>query len=348
MGKSKKQAGKTLSTLQASLARGDIAPVYLITGIERFVADEAVRSISEAIESRNGELARSFYHGDEVDPATVLDAVKTFNLFSPARLVTVSPADKFVQAHGEHIAAYASSPAPGGHLILVVSSVDRRTKAAKVIEESGGLIACNRVYERDIVPWIMSRTKAMGRQIDSAAASLLAEFLGTDLSTIASELDKALTYIGTRKKITAADVDAVSVRDRGREIYDLTDAIGRKQPAQALAALGALMERDDSLSGILFLVARHMRRLWAAKELIAGGAKPVEAARHLGVQYFVERFLAQAGTFSLRELRRACSALLRCESALKSSDVGDTNKRVLLERTFIRLTGPRRSAASGS
>lgn len=348
MGKSKKQTGKTLSALQATLARGDIAPVYLITGIETFLADEAVRCIAEAIESQSPHLARSSYHGEEADLATVLDAVRTFNLFSPARLVTVSPADKFVQAHGEHLAAYAGSPAEGGHLILVVSSVDRRTKVTKVVEESGGLIACNRVYERDIVPWIRARTKAMDRQIDSPAASLLADFLGTDLSTIASELEKILTYIGTRKKITAADVEAVSVRDRGREIYDLTDAIGRKQPAQALTALAALVERDGSLSGILFMVAKHMRRLWAAKELIASGAKPVEAARQLGIQYFVERFLAQTGTFSLNGLRRACSALLRCESTLKSSDVGDLNKRVLLETTFIRLTGPRKTAANGS
>jgi DNA polymerase-3 subunit delta len=333
--KGKKQSGLTFSGLRSALDQGKIASLYLIAGQEHFLAEEAVRAISEAVTSRSGDCERGLHHGDNVDLATVLDTLRTPGLFSPTRLVIVSPADRFVEKYQKGLGAYAAAPASNSHLLLVVDKIDARKKLAKDTQTAGGVIACNRLYERDFVPWITARAKAMGRRVNSAAASLLLEFLGTDLALLASELEKLAVYIGDRKKITAKDVENVSLRDRGRETYELTDAIGRRQPARALTVLEGLLERGSKETGILFGVARHMRRLWTVKELVAKGAKPVDAARKVGVQYFIDQFLAQVDTFSLRELRYNCSALMKCDAALKDSVIAD--KRILLETAFIRL-----------
>ena len=79
----KRQHGLTLSALKSRLAQGKIAPVHLIAGNESFLADEAVRSVAEAITSRDGEVSHSFHHGDEAGLASVLDDVRTLRLFSP-------------------------------------------------------------------------------------------------------------------------------------------------------------------------------------------------------------------------------------------------------------------------
>ena len=335
MAKNRKQTGLTFSALRSALDQGKIAPLYLITGQEHFLAEEAARAISEAIESRNGECSRGLYHGDNVDLATVLDNLRTPGLFSPTPLVIVSPAGRFVEKYQKGLGAYAVSPAPNSFLLLLVESVDARKKLAKEALKIGGIVACNRLYERDIVPWIMARTKSMKRQIDSAAASLLLEFLGTDLALLASELEKLAVYIGKRKKITANDVQSVSLRDRGRATYELSEAIGRRQPARALTVLAGLLEAGAKETGILFGVAKHMRRLWTVKELVAKGARPNDAALQVGVRYFVDQFLAQVNTFSVRQLRYSCSALMKCDAALKDSAIAD--KRILLETAFIRL-----------
>lgn len=338
-----KQSGMTLSALRSRLARGMIAPVYLLAGVEPFLADEAVRAITETLEPEGGKCARSLYHGDEADVATVLGDVRNLDLFSPTRLAVVSPADQLVERHGAALGAYASAPASNGHLILVVAKVDARKKLAKAVQKAGGLVACNQLYGRDIVPWIMARVKAMKLQIDSAAAARLAEFLGTDLSALAGELDKLATYLGDAKRITVGHVEAVSLRDRGRIIYDLTDAVGRREAAQVLTVLNSLLERGDKPAKALFWVARHMRKLWAAKELIDNGMDPKPAAQQLGERFFVEKFLAQVGTFTRRELRENCSALTKCEMMLKTSRMDD---RTLLETTFLKLV--RRPQRSGT
>ena len=329
-----KRPGLTLAALKSRLADGRIAPVYLITGTESFLADEAMRSIAAAIKAKAGDYARSYYHGDEADLATILGLLRTMDLFSPNRLVIVSPADRFVQRHPAPLAGYASAPPPHAFLVLVVAKADARKKLTKAVESAGGLVACRQVYPRDIVPWIMARVKAMNRQIESAAAARLAEFLGTDLGTIAGELDKLATYLGDRKKITAADVDAVSLRDRSRVVFEVTDAIGRRRPGEVLTILNGLLESGENALKILFWVSRHMRQLWTAKELINRGQAPMAGAQHDAYFPFVEQFLAQVDTFSVGELRRNCSALTRCEATLKSSGM---DERILLETTFVRL-----------
>lgn len=344
MAKGEKQPGLTFSALKSALAKGKIAPVYLIAGIEHFLADETERLIAETVESRGGECARTFYHGDDVDLATVLDDLRTPSLFSPMRFISISPAGGFIEKHQKALAAYATAPAPNSCLVMHVATVDARKKLIKTVQKTGGLIACNRLYERDVVPWLTARAKAMGRQINSAAAALLTEFLGTDLAMLAAELEKLAVYIGDRKRITPEDVQSVSLRDRGRAIYELTDAIGRRQPERALAALDGLLVHGSGETGILFGVARHMRRLWTVKELAAKGENPAAVAQKLGVNYYVDQFLAQVNAFSLRELRYNCSALVKCEAMLKNSVIDD--KRLILELTFIRLITRRQRAAA--
>jgi DNA polymerase-3 subunit delta len=329
------------------LAKGAVAPVYLIVAPQPFLGDEAVRQVAGAVEARSGEPSTTSYDA-EADLATVLDDLKTPDLFASGRVVTVRPADRLVQTHVEVLAAYAASPAPGAHLLLVVGSLVGETKSgrkrrkplkaveqfARTVQKQHGLVTCSAVYERDLVPWIHARVRSLDRQIEPAAASLLAEFIGTDLAVLANELDKLTVYLGDRKRITTGDVEAVSLRDHGRIIYELTDAIGRASPADGLAVLNRLLDQGERPSRVLFFISRHMRQLWVVKERIANGEPPDTAARNVGVRYFVEKFLAQVNAFSLRQLRRNCSALTACEAKLKRSAEDD---RILLETTLLGL-----------
>jgi len=332
--KQQKKNGLSLAQLAANLNKGHLSPVYLVAGEETFLADEARRRIAEAAQLQAGTCSTSSYHGDEVDLATVLDDLRTLDLFSPGRLVTVSPANRFVQAHPDALVAYAEAPPSNAWLTLVTGKVDGRLKLTKTVLKLGGLVLCNRVYPREVLPWIMGRVKLMNRQIDPNAAQLLAEFLGTDLAAIAGELDKLRVYIGDRTRITEQDVAALSLRDRTRDIFELTDGIGHKQGDHVLVVLNRLLEQGEAPIRVLAGVSWHLRRLWAAKELINNGKAPNDAASEVGVRYFVGQFLAQVNGFSLSELRRNCSALMRCDAALKSSAL---DPRVLLETTFLRL-----------
>ncbi len=338
-----KQSGISPSKLRAELDRGKIAPVYMLAGEEEFFAHESVNAIAGALEGQGGDCARHTYQEQEADLATVLDDARSFGLFGQKQLVVVWPANQFVRTHGDALADFAQSPPPAGHLVLVVEKADRRKKLTKVIEKAGSLVACNPIYQNQVGEWVRDRAKQIGVGITADAAARLADFLGTDLAVIAAELDKLATYIGDRKRIEADDVEAVSLRDRSRIIFELTDAIGARRPGPMLTILDGLLDQGERAGGIIFMVSRHMRRLWTVRELMNNGTEPTAAAHKVGVRYFVERFLDQARGFPLRQLRQNCTALAECETELKRSAMDD---RVLLETTFIQLLPPARTASS--
>lgn len=337
----KAKAGLSGPALKSKLAAGHIAPLYLIEGTEAFLAREAVAAITEAVQKRYEHCAMTSQDGSTVRLAEVMDSVRTLDMFHPARLTVVSNADSLLTKGGKPIknrwdllADYAEGPPKDGYLVLLLNSVNRSYRLAKTVLANDGLVVCNRIYPNQVMPWILDRVGLHGCKIDSAAAALLADFLGTDLGTIDSELEKLATYIGQRKSITADDVEAASLRDRGREIYDLTDAIGERNASEALVILDRLLEQSSHPSPILFSVSRHIRRLWAVKELLLNGLKPVDAVRKVGVNYFIEKFLAQVNAFSLGDLRRSTHALTQCEARMKRSAAPP---RVLLETTLVGL-----------
>ncbi len=336
-----KQAGISLDALRAHLDKGRIAPLYLLAGAEPFLAQEALRLIGQALEAKEGQVSR-ITHDGETSRATVLDDARTLDLFSPARLVVVSPADAFVDKNAAALASYAEHPAPKACLVLITEKADARTRLVKTAQKTHSMVACNPLYDREVPAWITNHAKSLGLHVDRPVAQLLVEFLGADLGALAGELEKLRLYIGSRRQVTTDDVEEVSLRDRARGIFELGNAIGRKEPDKVMLILNRLLEQGEKPGGILFLTSRHIRKLWGASELIRNGEEPSAAARRVGVNYFIDQFLHQVNAFTVREFRRSCSVLLRCEAALKSSTM---DERVLLETTFLRLTLPRTSPA---
>jgi DNA polymerase-3 subunit delta len=330
----KKESGMPASAAVRRLAKSRPEPVYLIAGAEAFLAGEVVRAIAKAAGGKSSPAPTTTYDGKDVDLATLLDDLRTPDMFTPVRVVVVANAASFAQKNDAKLAEYAKSPASSGHLVLRTEKVDKCRKLLAAAKKTNAYVTCKAPYEREIVPWVRNRAKELGRTLQPAAAALLADFLGTDLGLIAAELDKLLVYAGERDTITAEDVEAISLRDRGRVVFELTDAIGGHEPGKLLAVLGDLLDRNEAVPFIIYMVSRHLRRLWAARELIEAGRSPQDAAAEVGVRYYADRFLAQARSFGIGGLRRSCYELTRCEAALKSSSV---DPRVLLETTFVRL-----------
>jgi DNA polymerase-3 subunit delta len=330
----KKEAGIPAAALARRLSKASPQPVYLVAGDEEFLAGEAIRAIAAAAGAKSEPAPVTYCDGGDVDIAALLDDLRTRDMFTPVRVVVVENAAAFAQKNDARLAEYVKSPATGTHLVVRTEKVDKCRRLLAATKKTSSYGTCKAPYGREMVPWITERAKSTGRAIQPQAAALLADFLGTELGLVAAELGKLAVYAGERDTITVDDVEAISLRDRGRAVYELTDAIGSREPERLLTVLGDLLDHSEPVPRIVYTVSRHLRRLWAARELMDAGRSPKQAASEVGVNYYVDRFLAQVRSFGRGGLRRACYELTRCEATLKSSGV---DPRVLLETTLVRL-----------
>ncbi len=168
--------------------------------------------------------------------------------------------------------------------------------------------------------WLDRRAKSLGVSLAPDAASLLASEVGESTRLLASELEKLRTYVGEGGRIRVEDVRALSPAARQSRVFDLTDALARRDNKAALALLHELLAGGESPLGIVALTAFTTRSLLQVKSLAERGMRPAQIAQAAGMAPFVvEKSLAAARRFSFAQLEAAHRSLQEIDTALKSS-----------------------------
>jgi len=168
--------------------------------------------------------------------------------------------------------------------------------------------------------WLVKRAGATGVRLAPDAARLLAAEVGENPRLLATEVDKLATYAGAGGTITAKDVRALTPAAHTARVFDLTDALARRDRTRALALLHELLAAGESPFGIIALTAFQTRALLQVKTLAERGLRPHQIAQSAGMApYVVEKSLPLARQFTFAQLEAAHRALLDVDTALKHS-----------------------------
>ncbi|HEX9038261.1 MAG TPA: DNA polymerase III subunit delta [Ktedonobacterales bacterium] len=168
--------------------------------------------------------------------------------------------------------------------------------------------------------WAAQRAKALGTSVTPEAARMLVEAVGENPRALANEIAKLSVYAGKDGTIDAKAVQALTPDQRRSRGFDLTDALARRQRAQALALLHEFLADGQAPLQILGLIASQTRSLLQVKTLSERGLRAGEIAQTAGLAPFqVEKALPIARQFSLAQLEAAHHAALAVDVALKTS-----------------------------
>ncbi|HEY6475496.1 MAG TPA: DNA polymerase III subunit delta, partial [Polyangia bacterium] len=217
------------------------------------------------------------------------------------------------------LADYLEDPNPATCLLLVADKVDVRFKAFQVLKKRGYLHVFAPLRDQALGGWVRGEARARKLTIAPDAAEALATAAGPDLGRLSQALDLLALYAGG-KGITVDDVEDLVAETRERGIFELTKAIGAGNVARALALLTNMLRNREPALRIQFMLARHLRQVWRAKELAASGAARNEIAAGVGINpYFLDDVLVPARRMSRAALERAFDRLYTADVELKSS-----------------------------
>jgi DNA polymerase III subunit delta len=219
------------------------------------------------------------------------------------------------------LAAYILHIPDSAVLIVLVDEVlDTNNLLLKVAGEHGSVIQSTLPRGAALENWISKRAKNLGVSIERNAATLLANFIGSQLRLLANELDKLATYAGEGGTITDEDVHKLSAQVQEARIFDLTDALARRDQKQALTILHDLLVDGEPPLKLISTITSQVRSLLLVKELSQKGLRSAQIATTLGIAPFVaEKAARQAGKFTPMQLEGAYRQLLATDAALKRS-----------------------------
>ncbi len=247
------------------------------------------------------------------------------------------------------------------------------------------LVELARVSESDAARWLTEEAPRRGVRIDPDAARELVDALGADMMLIASDFEKLALYAQGKQlllappqdraphvsplrdgmeptqgppeplhlpTITLGDVETMVLAAKQRSLYELTDAISRRDRPAALALLHGLLNAsdggEDSAIGHLYMLARTFRQMLIILEKNVRDSRAIWQVLWQGFRmppFAADDLIRQARRYKSRsELTRALRLIARADLQIRSSP---PDKRLVLERLVLALcTDPKPAAVS--
>lgn len=223
----------------------------------------------------------------------------------------------FEKALAEHI---GEMPETTVLVLLVDEVVDAANPLIKAAEKHGKVIQSTVPKGSSLENWIVKRAKSNHVKINPDAVTLLANYIGSQLRMLASELDKLSTYVGPEGTITVKEVRLLSAQVQEARIFDLTDALAQRNRKLALNILHDLLADGEPPIKLISTITSQVRSLLLVKELAQKGMRSAQIASTISMAPFiVDKAMRQVGNFSSAQLEGAYRQLLSTDAALKRS-----------------------------
>ena len=119
--------------------------------------------------------------------------------------------------------------------------------------------------------------------IEAGALSLLIQYCNSDLNRITNEVNKLSNFVGKGGKVTKEVVSNTVHKDLEYNIFELSNAVAKKDSEEALQIVSYLLTQKESAQVLLMMLLSNFRRMFFATISKQTNA---EIAQKLGVKEY--------------------------------------------------------------
>ena len=312
--------------LARHLQAGDLATIYLVSGDEQLLVDEASDDIVAAARQQGFDERTIFEAMPRADWDELFSDAGNLSLFATRRLIDVRMAARGLDRAGsDAIRGYLDAPLPDILVLCRAVGLDWRQRNNawyKAIDKAGAVIPVWPITGRELPRWLDARCKKAGLEVDRNALEALAERVEGNLLAACQEIEK-LKLLHPSGRI---GIDAIEdgVGDAARfDTFELIDA--------ALAGRGARVHRmirtlRQEGVAVFMIIGALVSQLQRARELAAGANPRVARSRVPMLRAAVERL----GGPGIDELHKECALLDLQSKGMLRGDAWQSLERILL------------------
>ncbi len=230
----KKDSNQYLEILR-DVRSGVFKPVYFLMGEESYFIDLITEAIiKHALTDDERDFNQTIMYGADVaNYGVVVNAAKRYPMMAQRQLVVVKEAQQIPNI--EMLSYYLKQPLSS--TVLVINHKYGTVKGKKLlseIEQVGVVYESKKLYDNQLPAFINNYVADMGYTIEMKAMQMLADFIGSDLNRLSSELDKLRISMGEKnKRITPDDVERNVGVSKDFNNFELLNAIVMRNALKA-------------------------------------------------------------------------------------------------------------------
>lgn len=239
-----KKEAVTYFSLRKDIEAKKLQPIYLLQGEEPYYIDKLSELIVDtALQEDEKDFNLSIYYGTDANVREVISTCKQYPAFSEYKVVVLREAQNVAKQSGGHskdldlFKLYAENPLRS--TILIVCNKDGAIKSKPFVDalkkfKTGVVFDSNKIRrDSDLKQLINNYATSISCNIDMKSVTMLADFIGNDLSRLFSELDKLKLLVGDDKKITPELIERNIGISKDYNNFELEDALATKNATKA-------------------------------------------------------------------------------------------------------------------
>ncbi|HYH61547.1 MAG TPA: DNA polymerase III subunit delta [Solirubrobacterales bacterium] len=298
----------------------DLAPVYLFAGDDSGKLDATLARLRARAEREGGAGALESFGGDGApDAEALLGAIPAMSLMATRRFLLADGVERWSAAQAKPVAAALESLPPDLTIVFVAREEPPRVKAPKALADAvakanGEVRRCDAPKVRDLPSRLRQDAAKRGFKLMPDAAALLVERLGSSTMRLGTELDRLALWAGEGGEVSAQDLESM-VADTSEEVmWNLSDAIVDRDRASAAGAAARLSEQGESVTPLVYQMAKRLREARLALAGLEAGRSPRELEASLPMHpYAAKMLLRRVKNSDSRSLRAATCAVADLE-----------------------------------
>lgn len=250
-------------TLPQALARGALAPLWLVCGPEPLLVAECAdriraRARAEGIAEREVQFVERGY-----DWAALKGATQSMSLFGDRRLIELRLGAKPGVEGARVLGALVKEP-PAEVVLLVIAELadgqERQAAWVQAFEAGAMLVDAASVPAERLVPWVAARLAAAGVRAAPDVAELIAARCEGNLVAAHQEIERLALLAGDSPVDAEQAADWVANSAR-YGVFQLGEAVLAGDAARALRILAGLEAEGEEPTLVLWCLAEELRAM---------------------------------------------------------------------------------------
>jgi DNA polymerase-3 subunit delta len=314
-------AVRTRKELLQSLKQGKIEPVYFLLGPESYLRDQAARAIAD--EALRETLLREFndttFSLKTGDARAAIAAAEQLPMMSPRRVVEIRDFSKLNEAGEEVLLAYINRPVETSVVIFNTDDCDKRKKFTKKLM-SGAAFEFAPLNNAELSAWARTHLAELKADAAPAVISRIVELVGSNVRSLANELNKLAAAALPSANITLDLVEELVGRSRELMNWELTDQMLLRNRSRAVKTLQHLLDDGAPPVMLIGLIASTYRRMALAHALLSKGTPSKEIFRQVPMPPFKQSsYLQMLSRVDGRKLAEQMVRIAEADLGIKTS-----------------------------
>ncbi len=304
-------------------------PIYFLHGAEAYFIDVISDYIEEKVLTETEKAFNlTVLYGKEANHLTVVDNARRYPVMSERQVVLIKEAQEMKAL--PDLMSYVEKPLDSTLLVICHKhkTFNLNSKFGKLLKEKALVFDAKALYDNQVPDWIREYLKEKKLTIKPSAANLIAEYLGTELSKIANELNKLALNLPQGTEVNEKHVEANIGISKDYNVFELQKALGTRDilKANRIIQYFAANPRKNPVPVVIGSLYNFFSKIYMLHFVKHLQERELLEALQMRSAYFLKDYKAALPHFPLHKTEQVIGFLKDYDLKSKGVDYISTNK----------------------